>query len=497
MSAPAFVTKPEFGVLCNIVAEGKTVFLTGAGISRGLICSDGAAAPGWDEILEAVLKRQKELSLAPEAEADIKSALDNRVLGRHSILAASLLFKNHEQTFLDVVHRRLDLKPLIEQPAGVRDQKLELFRAALALRPKGFVTFNVDQGHEMLLDALGISYDVADPLNDRAGTERILRDVLRGEQKKLFLVKAHGSINRLDAGMWVRGKIAFTHSQYRDLLATNPIYRAFMITLLTNFSVVSVGFGMTDIDFDLFRDDLIAQYGGPIRPHVVLEKEITADQIKEDAGRRVAYLNALELKTLVDIFTLFLTDHAEYVEVLREAGRRPGPAIERHIDDCLSPEVGKRQQGHQHLRQLGEVGKRIVATQLATKLTDMLKANSNPKGHDGDAVAELTYTLGTLEPSDDETKEIIRDALLFVAENCCVKEPIAHALSVLHPYVAGDHLPTLYGLAVGLKARGIFEICEMSDPDDRLPVYLETLILRTRATYPKHPAVQAPHVSVL
>ncbi len=498
MSEPGFIRDPAFGILCDLVAEGRTVFLTGAGLSRGLVNLSGDPAPGWHDVLAAVRKRRlAEGKLIPGSDEDeqIRIPLDMGVLGRHSIMAATLLCRDNNDLFLDTVDKALALKPLAQQDRAVLDQKLGLLRAALDLQPLGFVTFNVDQGHEMLLEELGVKFDVADPLNDPRGTEHVLRRVLRGEQKTLFLVKAHGSLR--PRGGTGTGEIAFTHSQYRDLLSRNPIYRAFMGNLLTHFGLVSVGFGMTDLDFDLFRDELIGQYGGPIRQHVVLEKKIGPREIKHDPARRTAYINAAELKALVDIWTLYVKDHTEYPLVLQEVGRRPGPNVKRWVDQCMSDTTSVRSQAHDQIRGLGEFGKRMVAAKLSQQIIDMLKKCPTRRGKKLNDLSELVYALGALHPKDPSTKVMIRDILFQVVRDCPVKEPIAHALSVLFPFVGSGDLPALYAMGHSLDARGIFDLRDTGDPDDRLPVYLECLILRTRARDLSDPEAAKAHQSFL
>ena len=68
----------SFDELCNMVAKGKMVCLTGAGISKSLVNEHNEKLPDWQELLERIYDRmQNEKGIEFEDEKETIDSLLN------------------------------------------------------------------------------------------------------------------------------------------------------------------------------------------------------------------------------------------------------------------------------------------------------------------------------------------------------------------------------------------------------------------------------------
>lgn len=488
-----FMRNPVFGTLCDIVAEGELMVLTGAGLSSGLINSLGRKLPNWSNLLRGirlVMERRGCLEATSDRALEIAKTLSHALTGRNLVQAASMLFDSNPIVFMESLRNELTLAPADRQPEW--EAKRRMMRGIVRLKPRGIVTMNVDTMHEQVLRDIGVDFVCADPLGDPDGAEQVLLGVLR-RAPKFFLLKAHGTLKYDYDPASSRPPIAFTRLQYRELMTRNPVYKAFMSQLLTQFNVMAVGFGMTDLDFDLLRDDVLFSYGGGIKRHVVFEKTITEEEMRTVPSKNMSALNAMELRDTAGVETLYLDDYPLYQTAIDAAAETPGPKISSLIAECLHEEREIRSEAHHRLRSLGEQGKEIAVRSIERRMLGGLGSLRESEKE----FNELVYTLGCIEPRDRETRQLIKRTLFTVCTRCHEKAPIAYALSVLHPYVVPEDLPTLYEIGDRLERDDLFGMDPSSDPDDRLPVFLENLILRVRASDLSHPESRKEHRSFL
>jgi SIR2-like domain len=166
-----------------------------------------------------------------------------------------------------------------------------------------------------------VSLDPTDPaLEQRFGA------ALQKRLREFFLLKAHGSVGS-GAGL------VLTVEEYRDLLAKNPSFRAFVQNLFTNFNFLMVGYGLDDPDFDLFLRTMGEQFAGPLQEHIVLRR-IDQRHRREEVEQR-----------LYGIRTLHLNDFGEIPEALRQAARTAGPRLRETLDRCLASAHEERRRG--------------------------------------------------------------------------------------------------------------------------------------------------------
>jgi hypothetical protein len=96
-------------------------------------------------------------------------------------------------------------------------------------------------------------------------TSNDLKDVIYlagGNNQKPHLLKIHGTIDRLDT--WI-----FTDSQYDKLVVNNSAYSDFLKILLSR-SILFIGFGLKDRDFNPLLEEMLANYPSGFGNHFAL-----------------------------------------------------------------------------------------------------------------------------------------------------------------------------------------------------------------------------------
>lgn len=451
---------PSFAILCDLAAEGQIVALTGAGFSWGLDGAHRAGLPGWRDLLAEIADV---LAPTPARPSDLAALVDSARAGNELIELASMLSALDETRFAALVRRNLTPKPMADQPPAKAVPWTEKHEALLALRPLGIVTMNIDELHEA---AVPSSWSKICPLDQDSDT--VLREIVRDPRSHPFVLQAHGALTTR-TGRPHHG-LVFTWESYRDLLATRPAYSGFMVHLFTATSFLFVGYGLSDLDFDqlLWRDAV--RFGASVREHIVIDRWPT--DLDEQQRKHAA--SAIKA-TRYGINTIWVDSFDEVTEVLELARTTPGPRLRATLDACFADDVEDRHHAHDVLRGMGEVGKAIATAWLIAKVKDPARAQRD----------EAIYALGRLEPEDDETRRQITDALIEVALTDDHVSPVAHALGTLHGLVREVDLAQLERIVHRMRtvkfAGGLTH--EDGDPDERLPVYAEYLVLRVRARH--------------
>jgi hypothetical protein len=459
---------PAFHVLCDIVASDRLVFVTGAGISQGLTRDGGGKVPNWADLLGDLLIARIEMGRAGSLpQEDVEALVHPKATGRALIEAASLLRAGWPE--FDVRFREAVTPAEIQDPK-LREQKDQLHRAILELAPRGILTFNYDREHERAIRTLGGDLDRWNVLNpiDPAHDET-MRRALEGNLAQPFLMKAHGSLDSAE-------DLVLTFESYRELIAKRPAYLAFVQNLFTNFHFVIVGFSISDPDFDLFRDTMAAQFGSPLRNHVVIRGPLEDEPTKR--------ADAVVLRRRYGIHTLHAGAYDRIPEVLRLAARTPGQDLDETVRLCLSSRVEERNLAHQRLRRLGPAGKRVASRVLRDRIVFPSSSTTD--------LSEMVYSLGALDPHEWDVRRDVKDALLGVLEAAQHVEPAAHALDRLGELADIEDLDRLEHILRRLKTHPLPSDKENPDPDDRLPVYIERLILRIRARRKHFPPRPTP-----
>lgn len=450
--------------LYEIVESGRLVFFTGAGFSADLRNGFHQPFPGWVPLLRAVLECRQREGRPPERVDLLDQFLVDSAEGPVLIEAASILRHGFEREFDEEVAAHLT-------PAADEDQDpdaLELHREKQELlrqfRPRGIVTVNVDPLHEHYLEQAGElrDWNVANPL--AADGETALRQALLQIEERPFLLKAHGTCG---------GTIAFDFATYRRLMAELPIYQAFMTNLFMNYRMVFVGFGLSDLDFDFLLQSQALAVGAPLRQHVALFKK-ERGELAAARERRAALL-----AHRYGVLCRWYEEHSEWPGILREAASTPGRRLHRILDRCLDPLPEERGAAHAELANLGPAGKHVAVLWLTREIRALQARGAD--GAEGRRMAELVYTLGTVDPPVPADREHCRQLLLDVLTHAELKAVAAHALLALDRFARPEDLPALERLQAPAFLGGLRELREGEDPDNRIPAYLQFLIFKLRA----------------
>jgi hypothetical protein len=283
----------------------------------------------------------------------------------------------------------------------------EAHRALAELTPRGYLTFNYDDAHE---NAVGLTTMVLPPLVP--SDEKGLRGVLQTRFAQPFLLKAHGSLHSPEP-------LVLSYESYRDLFVRQPAYRAFVQSLLTNFHLLIVGFGLSDPDFDLFVGSMASQFGSPLHEHVVI-RHSTHDRSAQE----------IELRRRYGIHTLYVDDYPHIPKLLRSAALAAGPRLRPTLEVAVRGASNhERASAHQALRALGPAGRRAILAELL----QMLASERDPH-----YVSEIAYTLGKVDARASK-----RTLIDIVDDPSPDPAPKARALTVLREVLEPADVPLI------------------------------------------------------
>lgn len=458
-----------FATLCDIIASDRLVWMTGAGISLNVVRkSDGGEVPNWKGLLTEVLKaREATVGVTSELKIDVRALLAGKPPGRQLIEAATLL----ERDWVDFETAIRDaVWPAARQPKQVEKNQKAIHDALLNVGPRGIVTLNYDDLHERALMRRGELGSWTQLVPGEPSSDAEMAEVLRGGLRYPFLLKAHGSITG-------KGPLVLSYETYRRLLGKDPAYRGFVQHLLTHHSLVIVGFGLSDPDFDLFFDTIAVQFGSPLQTHVL----ITRGPPGRGGGAAAARGREATLRLRYGIVTHHVSDWSEIPREINRAARTAGPALSQTLSSCTAPDIDVRRQGHAALRSLGPAGSAVAIRVLAARIAGTQETHR---------LSELVYSLGTVTPPTPALRTKIKETLLDLLERSQDREVVAHAIDRLDSFVEIDDLDRLERRRHELMSTPLPLDANHPDDDDRLPVYLDRLILRVRAaerTFPPRP----------
>ncbi len=462
MSAAAWAHDPVYGELADAIASDRLVVYTGSGISNGLARTDGPM-PSWKGLLAEVAPL---FQLSAADRADVDTLLrPSKPSGAQLIEAASILERVDEAQFNKLVPEKLTPAPMAQQTPKVIGQQTERHDSVIELQPRGIITLNIDRQHADALKRHRLDWQVIDPTQGSA--EDAMRDWLTDPDGKHFLLEAHGTL---------QSKIVFTHRAYRELLEKNPVYRAFLGNLFINYRFLFLGFGLTDLDFDEFLNQTALTFGESPHHHIVVRMTEPSD---EEESRKVHYRRRFGLRFL-DV-----PDHADVWTAIQQARSHCGPNLQQAIDLCVSIHWQQRRKGHRALRALGPSG-RSVAIRVLTSRIDIQSADVH-------MTCEYIYSLKYLASATNaKDRSIAKDFLFRVLEQSSNIEYIAHAVTALEAYLEAGDLHRLEQANHGILGRTLTAPAGFSDPDNRVPVYLEAAILRLRASGLSDGSCQVP-----
>lgn len=460
---------PIFEQMADELAEGRVVFLTGAGISYSLPGEASRSLPSWLTLLEG-LRRDAAAAgaLKPEDgdDLDVLLATDRAdPTSAHFLEAASILDKAVGPGFQDSVARAT---------TSMRGKTTDTHKAIQALDPRAIITFNYDTGHEVAAhERSGTSAGwetilASDPDVERS--ERQIRESLSPQGLHRKLMKAHGSVSQPKS-------LVLTRESYRELLVRRPAYRAFLTQIFMNYSVIAVGFGMDDPDFQDSLDILSRDIGGRVRRHMFVTGPPTqpkdntpleaakfamrcADQERRDVLMRRRYgFEALHCRDWTDI-----------VPILEDLGTHAGPELRAVVEDVIDPDIDVRSRAHERLGRLSESGARRAVALIAPRLraeTDDWRAS------------EWCFALGRILPQTPEAKQLLKEQI----ERPVGLRSAALAVIAFVEYAKETDLPWLRERESRWKASPHRDEGSSVDPDRRVRTYFEYAVRKTAAKF--------------
>lgn len=408
----AWHNDPVFEMLCDFVADGNLVCLTGSGISRGLKLKNEKFSPDWNELLRELADNEiiKE-KLSAKQQKDLAELLVSNAPGENLIEASSILFKVDEEAFLDALSSSVDL---------AEGETSEIHKKLLDLYPKGILTYNYDVAHENAIIEKGRE-DKWCTILPNNNNEII--DILKNKFENKFLFKMHGSVEQ-------KLSMVLTRESYRDLFVKYPHYKAFIQQIFTNHHLLIVGFRMSDPDFDMLLQNVFSTFGSPIQEHIVIK------HINEKSDKDIVYTLRYGLNFL------YITDFSDIPAILSDSTKTEGKIIKNILTNCIHEEISIRGKTHDEVRTLSVAGKNCLASILEEKIKQNIGFEQNKYYNLNTETSEYVYTYGVLAVSTKNKRH--KDFLINeVMEKSKFSEPIAHALVHLRDILELDDLKTV------------------------------------------------------
>lgn len=403
-----WLSDPNFIKLCDFVAMGELICLTGSGISKGLRLKNGTGAPDWFRLLQAI-RAQLEDRLTDNERLDLDILLTKHSPGEHMIEASSILYHLDPEAFMQALADSVDLE---------KDATSPVHRRLLELAPKGILTYNYDAAHENAIaqDTRCGKWETVLP-SDNERIVRILKQTLGAH----FLFKMHGTADQ-------RSSLVLTRESYRDLFTRYPYYKPFLQQIFTNHHLLIVGFGMSDPDFETLLRDVFSTFGSPIQEHIVFKHIKTKSP--QDTLYRLRY----------GLNFLYVEDFSHIPRILADCIRTPGTLLQEILEKSVSPALAHRGEAHSKTRQLSPIGKRCLADLLEERIRGNIAREHTP-GYDRDFEnSEYIFTYGVIADSTDDPA--YRDFLIReVIEKSTHGESVAHGLMHLRDVLKKEDFP--------------------------------------------------------
>jgi len=441
---------PNFIKLCDFVAQGELICLTGSGISKGLKLKNGSGAPDWFRLLQSIRARLEDRLTEAERQ-DLDILLTKHSPGEHMIEASSILYHREPELFMDALADSVDLQ---EGATSLAHRRL------LELDPKGILTYNYDAAHENAIaqdSRCGVWETVLPSDNERI--VKILKHTLGAH----FLFKMHGTADQ-------RGSLVLTRESYRDLFTRYPYYKPFLQQIFTNHHLLIVGFGMSDPDFETLLRDVFSTFGSPIQEHIVFK------HIKTKSAQDTLY------RLRYGLNFLYVEDFAHIPQILADCIRTPGTLLREILDKSVSPALEHRGEAHSKARQLSLIGKRCLADLLEDRILSNIAAENLP-GYDRDFEnSEYVFTYGVIADSTDDPKYksfLIRQ----VIEKSTHGETVAHGLMHLRDVMKKEDFPTVERWLEHFKTPRFRPDPDSADSQARVYKYCESIYYLMKAKY--------------
>ena len=442
----------NFIKLCDIVVSDKLICLTGSGISKNLKLKKGGTAPDWKDLLLEI-KTQMESDtkkLSDKQVLDLEDLLSGDATGEQLIEAASILYDYDKDNFNKVFRESVDLEV---------DQKSEIHEKLLVLEPRGILTYNYDVAHE---NAIKKRYNKCWPPILPSNSEKIVK-LLKSNFDKPFLFKMHGSVDKIRS-------MVLTRDSYRNLFNKYPYYKVFMQHIFTNYQLLIIGFGLSDPDFDMLLKNVFSIFGSPVQEHIVIKH--LKDKSSNDTLYRLRY----------GLYFIYVNDFNEIPDIIDDCTKYPGKTLNAILEKCISPQLPIRNEAHNMVRRLNNVGKKCLASILEQRIIEGIEQECQDDYSLNTETSEYVYTYGVIASStkNNDYKKFLIDN---VVEKSLYSEPVAHALYTLRDALEKSDLGVAKRWMKIFKDKNFKKDPHNEDPHNRVYKYAETIYYYLCAKY--------------
>lgn len=458
---PAHRDSPAFGRLCDAVAYQQLITVTGSGVSVGLPLrrNPRQRLGPWRGVLAQL--RRRFAGRLKEVSGELDMLMSEQINGADYLIEAATLMR-------EAVGARAFREAIVELTTPAPHAYSALHELIEELEPLGVITFNYDMGHE---DAHRRMRPRGTPPLRTATyeDEDRLRSMLAGDFGSRFLLKAHGCISRPRT-------IVLDRSSYREVIARQRGYRAFVHHVLARFNALIVGFGLEDPDFDDLLQTFEANFGGGVRDHVYIWKR---------GQRRDEQARALVLQRRYGLACIFVDSFEQVREVIADARTHMGPKLRETVAEALlrgervTQFRERRRFAHRVLAELSPAGAEVA--------TAALEACAADAGAPAATRAEAAYALGKVRPTVPGTLEFLMGTIREETDPEIATFALAALLQLAPP--TGRRIVRLVALAGALRP-----LCDRLDAQiaarrgragkPRARSYLEALLARWQATAP-------------
>lgn len=249
--------------LVTDVARRRAVLFLGSGVSASARTRAGTRVRDWESFLDHAANLIQDTA--------IKDVVKNKILEKDFLLACEIIKQNLEaEEWRDLIYREFSQ---IAEPSP-------LHKAIVSLDPRIIITTNFDKMVESafpILDQSAENYPVTISKLDPSVFQS-LRDDRR------YIIKLHGSIDGPN-------DMIFSKADYIQNAFGNRIYSDFVEAVLTSFTVIFIGFSMSDPAIALLIERHVQKYPN-LRPHYIFQQE-PIDRSVEDVSRRLRRLHPI------------------------------------------------------------------------------------------------------------------------------------------------------------------------------------------------------------
>lgn len=236
--------------LIDDLARQRVALFLGSGVSASAKTRRGTRIRQWGPFLSDTAKR---LRAGP-----LKNAVRKAIRDGDFLVACELIKLGLGDSWKSTIN---DEYQTVGEPSA-------LHRAILGLKQRVYVTTNFDKLIESALDSVDQS-STHHPMVI-VGPDKDAFRLFRDNQGR-YVVKLHGTIDHPET-------LIFSKSDYASRAFANAAYSEFLRTLLLSYTVVFIGFSMTDPAIALSME-MNANFFPAVRPHYIFSGGEMIDEV--------------------------------------------------------------------------------------------------------------------------------------------------------------------------------------------------------------------------